>query len=255
VLPLRGEDAEGMDENTTPAIAVRGLTKRFGAHTAVDGVAFDALAGRVTALLGPNGAGKTTTIRTLLGLVAPDAGSALIHGQSYSGLPHPGRSIGAVLDGGGLHPGRSGRDHLRIVASQIGVPRDRADAVLDEVGLTSAARRHVSGYSLGMRQRTALAAALLGAPDVLVLDEPANGLDPEGMHWLREYIRAFADGGGTVLLSSHVLSEIELVADDLVVIAQGHVVATGDMASLVATHGGNLERFYLDVTATQAGVR
>lgn len=244
-----------MDENTTPAIAARGLTKRFGAHTAVENVDFDVRAGRVTALLGPNGAGKTTTIRMILGLVAPDAGTALIHGRPYAALAHPGRTVGAVLDGGGLHPGRSGRDHLRIAADQIGVPRDRVDAVLDEVGLASAGRRHVSGYSLGMKQRTALAAALLGEPDVLVLDEPANGLDPEGVHWLRAYMRAFADAGGTVLLSSHVLSEIALVADDLVVIAHGQVVAAGDRASLVATHGGDLERFYLDVTATTAGVR
>ena len=245
-----------MEENNhTPALAVRGLTKRFGTHTAVDDVGFDARGGRVTALLGPNGAGKTTTIRMLLGLASPDAGVADIHGRPYAELPHPARTVGAVLDGGGLHPGRSGRDHLRIVAAQIGAASERVDAVLEEVGLTAAARRRVAGYSLGMRQRTAIAAALLGEPTVLVLDEPANGLDPEGMHWLRERIRAFADAGGAVLLSSHVLSEVALVADDVVVIAHGRVVAAGDMASLVSAHGGDLERFYLDVTASRAGVR
>lgn len=242
-----------MDENTPPALAVRGLTKRFGAHTAVDDVGFDVRAGRVTALLGPNGAGKTTTIRMILGLAAPDAGEALIHGRRYAALPHPGRTVGAVLDGGGLHPGRSARDHLRIVAREIGAAPERVDAVLAEVGVASAARRHVSGYSLGMKQRTALGAALLGEPDVLILDEPANGLDPEGVHWLRERLRAFADAGGTVLLSSHLLSEIALVADDVVVIAQGRVAAAGDMQHLIASHSGDLERFYLDVTSGSKG--
>jgi ABC-2 type transport system ATP-binding protein len=245
-----------MNSTSAPsAISVRGLTKRFGASTAVDSLSFEVPRGRVTGLLGPNGAGKTTTLRMLLGLAAPDAGSALILDRPYAALPAPGRVVGAVLDGGGLHPGRTGRDHLRIAAAQLGAGGDRVDAVLDEVGLAPAAGRRVSGYSLGMRQRLALAAALLGDPAVLVLDEPANGLDPAGMHWLRERMRVFADAGGTVLLSSHVLTEVALVADEIVVIAQGRLAAAGSRESLVADYGGDLERFYLELTAATAGVR
>lgn len=244
-----------MTENTSPALAVRGLSRAFGAQAAVEDVGFDVLDGRVVGLLGPNGAGKTTTIRMILGLTAADGGEALIRGRRYSELEQPGRVIGAVLDAGGLHPGRSGLDHLRIAAAQIGVPASRVQAVLDEVGLAPAARRRIAGYSLGMRQRLALATALLGEPSILILDEPANGLDPAGMHWLRSLVRDFADRGGAVLLSSHVLSEVAAVADDIVVIAQGRVAAAGTLPSLVASHGGDLEAFYLDLTASTAGVR
>jgi ABC-2 type transport system ATP-binding protein len=249
------ESPETQRETPTPAIAVRGLSKSFDGRSAVDDVSFDVLRGHVVGLLGPNGAGKTTTTRMILGLAAPDAGEALIDGKRYADLTHPGRVVGAVLDAGGMHPGRTGRDHLRITAAQLGVSPDRIDAVLDEVGLRTAADRRVAGYSLGMRQRVALAAALLGDPRILVLDEPANGLDPTGMHWLREHLRSFADAGGAVLLSSHVLSEVALIADDIVLIAQGSVAASGDLESVVARHGGDLERFYLDLTATTAEVR
>jgi ABC-2 type transport system ATP-binding protein len=229
-----------MNESSSPAVSVRGLTKSFSGRPAVDDVNFDVFDGRVVGLLGPNGAGKTTTTR--------------IHGQHYRHLDQPARTVGAVLDSGGLHPGRTGRDHLRINALQIGVPPARIDALLDEVGLRDAADRRVSGYSLGMRQRLALAAALLGEPSILVLDEPANGLDPAGMHWLRGIIRSFADAGGSVLLSSHVLSEVALVADDIVVIAQGKVAAAGELNATVAAYGGDLEKFYLDLTATEGMV-
>jgi ABC-2 type transport system ATP-binding protein len=239
-----------MNESTSPAIAVRGLSKSFRGQAAVEDVHFDVLAGRVVGLLGPNGAGKTTTMRMILGLAAADSGAALIHGRPYRELDRPALTLGAVLDTGGLHPGRSGRDHLRIVAAEIGVPSARIDTVLDEVDLRAAADRRVAGYSLGMRQRLALAAALLGEPSTLILDEPANGLDPAGMRWLRRLIRSFADAGGSVLLSSHVLSEVALVADDIVVIVDGRVAAAGELAATVAEHGGDLENFYLDLTAT-----
>jgi ABC-2 type transport system ATP-binding protein len=246
--------AEAMNESSSPAISVRGLTKSFSGRTAVADVNFDVFDGRVVGLLGPNGAGKTTTTRMILGLAAADSGHARIHGQHYRDLDQPARTVGAVLDSGGLHPGRTGRDHLRINALQIGVPPARVDALLDEVGLRDAADRRVSGYSLGMRQRLALAAALLGEPSILVLDEPANGLDPAGMHWLRGIIRSFADAGGSVLLSSHVLSEVALVADDIVVIAQGRVAAAGELNATVAAYGGDLEKFYLELTATEGMV-
>jgi ABC-2 type transport system ATP-binding protein len=247
--------ARYMNESTTPAIAVRGLSKSFHGYAAVDDVHFDVVGGRVVGLLGPNGAGKTTTIRMILGLASADRGEALIHGRPYRDLDRPARLIGAVLDSGGLHPGRSGRDHLRIAASQLGVPRERIATVLEEVGLTPAADRRVAGYSLGMRQRLALAAALLGEPSILVLDEPANGLDPAGMHWLRQLIRSFADAGGSVLLSSHVLSEVALVADDFVVIAEGRVAASGELEATVVSHGGDLESYYLELTANSSAVR
>lgn len=240
-----------MRDEHDAAITVRGLHKRYGTTPAVEDVSFDVPRGRVTALLGPNGAGKTTTIRMILGLAAPDAGTALIAGRLYGQLDHPGRVVGTVLENGGLHPGRSARDHLRICAAQLGAPAERVEVVLRETGILAAADRRIAGYSLGMRQRTALAAALLGEPSVLVLDEPANGLDPAGMHWLRERIRAFADAGGTVLLSSHVLAEVSLIADEVIVIAGGRVAAAGSHAELVAGHGGNLERFYLELTASE----
>ena len=233
---------------------VRGLCKSFRGRLRVDDVSFSVRSGRVVGLLGPNGAGKTTTIRLLLGLAASDAGEALVLGRRYRDLEHPARAVGAVLDQGGLHPARTGRQHLRIAALRAGVGAERVDAVLAEVGMTAEADRRASGYSLGMRQRIAIAAALLGEPRLLVLDEPSNGLDPAGMHWLRSRLRAFADAGGAVLLSSHLLSDLQEIADDVVVVADGRVVADTTTADALAQSEGDLERFYLGVTSS-AGVR
>jgi ABC-2 type transport system ATP-binding protein len=238
-----------------PAIAARGLRKSFGTFDAVRDVTFRADYGRVVGLLGPNGAGKTTTMRMLLGLARPDGGEAQVAGSRYAELTHPARTVGTVLDASGLHPSRTGRDHLRIAAATIGAAPGRVDAVLAETGMAGAAGRKVAGYSLGMRQRLALAAALLGEPRILLLDEPANGLDPAGVHWLRGWLTAFARGGGCVLISSHGLAEVAQVCDDAIVIAQGRVLGAGPLADLTAGHHGNLESFYLDVTASTAGVR
>lgn len=244
-----------MSESKAPPIQARGLHKRFPGGAAVDDVSFTVASGRVVGLLGPNGAGKTTTIRMLLGLAAPDAGDALLHGRPYRDWPQPLQVVGTVLDAGGLHPGRSGRQHLRIAAAQAQVPARRIAEVLAEVDMTTAADRRIADYSLGMRQRIALATALLANPRVLILDEPSNGLDPTGMHWLRQRMRAFADAGGAVLLSSHVLSDVQQIADDIVVIANGRVVADLPLADALAAHEGNLEQFYLDLAATGSGVR
>jgi ABC-2 type transport system ATP-binding protein len=219
------------------AVAVTGLTKRFGAVTAVDGLTFEVWPGRVTGFLGPNGAGKTTTMRILLGLVTPTAGSATIGGRPYAGLASPARLVGAGLDGASFHPGRTGRDHLRFLCAGAGVPASRADELLRLVGLADAGRRRVRGYSLGMRQRLALAGALIGDPRVLLLDEPANGLDPEGIAWLRGFLRALAGEGRTVLVSSHVLSEVQQTADDVVVIAGGRLAYSGPIDRLRASDG------------------
>ena len=213
-------------------IEIRDLTKRFGPVLAVDRLSFTVPAGTVTGFLGPNGAGKTTTLRCLLGLVAPSGGKALIGGRRYADLEDPAGTVGAVLEGSGANPGRSGRDHLRVLALAAGRDPRRIDELLAMVGLTDAARRRVVGYSMGMRQRLALAAALLGQPRALVLDEPANGLDPEGVRWLRSLLRGFADGGGTVLVSSHVLAEIAVVADEVVLLAQGRLVTQSTVAAL-----------------------
>lgn len=243
--------------NTTheKVIELDGLRKSYGSHVAVEDVSFSVRRGSVVGLLGPNGAGKTTTMRMLLGLAKPDQGTARIHGQSYAQLANPARSVGAALDDNGIHPGRTARQHLAIAASMAGIPRTRVQQVLDETGLMSAADRRVGGFSLGMGRRLGLATALLGEPSVLVLDEPANGLDPEGIRWLRDRLRAFADAGGAVLVSSHVLAEVAQTADDIVVIAQGRVTASGSLAQLTAGHAGNLEDFYLGLTAETAGVR
>ena len=239
----------------SPPIEARALRKSFRGRVRVDDVGFTVGSGRITGLLGPNGAGKTTTIRMLLGLAAPASGDALIYGRPYRDLEAPGRTVGAVLDSGGLHPSRSGRTHLRIVAARSGIPADRIDEVLAEVGMTADADRRAGGYSLGMRQRIALASALLGRPRILVLDEPANGLDPTGMHWLRQRLRAFADAGGTVLLSSHLLSDVQDIADDIVVIVDGSVAAASSLQDALAASNGDLEGFYLSVADGRAGVR
>jgi ABC-2 type transport system ATP-binding protein len=220
-----------------PTVAVTDLTKRFGAVTAVDGLTFEVHPGRVTGFLGPNGAGKTTTMRILLGLVRPTTGSVTIGGRPYSSLPSPARLVGAGLDGASFHPGRSGRDHLRFLCAGAGVPASRAGELLRLVGLAEAGHRRVRGYSLGMRQRLTLAGALIGDPRVLLLDEPANGLDPEGIAWLRGFLRALAAEGRTVLVSSHVLSEVQQTADDVVVIAGGRLAYSGPIDRLRASGG------------------
>ncbi|MGW5237655.1 ABC transporter ATP-binding protein [Monashia sp. NPDC004114] len=221
------------------------LTKRYGAVTAVDGFTAVAMPGRVTAFVGPNGAGKTTSLKILLGLAEPTSGTATIGGVAYRDLQYPARVVGAVLDQG-FHPNRSARNHLRIAARQAGVDPGRADELLQRFGLGGAARRRVGGYSLGMRQRLALASALVGDPSVLVMDEPLNGLDPDGIREMRRFLRGFADRGGTVLLSSHLLSEVEAVADDLIVISTGRLAAAGQLADLVAD--SDLESLFQSVT-------
>jgi ABC-2 type transport system ATP-binding protein len=215
-------------------ITIQGLTKRFGDVLAVDDLSFAVDHGTVVGFLGPNGAGKTTTLRTLLGLVSPTAGTAEIDGRPYRELADPIRQVGAVLEASSFHPGRSARNHLRVVATAAGLPLDRADQVLEQVGLAGAAGRRVGGFSLGMRQRLSLATALLGDPQVLILDEPANGLDPEGVHWLRGLLRQLADQGRTVLVSSHVLAEVAQTVDQVVIIAGGRLVTQSTLAALTA---------------------
>ncbi len=214
------------------AIEIHELSKQYGDVTAVDRLSFVAREGAVTGFLGPNGAGKTTTLQMLLGLVAPTGGTATIGGRRYGELAAPSHQVGAVLESTGFYPGRRARNHLRVLATEAGLPATRVDEVLAQVGLTEAAARRVKGFSLGMRQRLGLAAALLGRPRVLILDEPANGLDPEGVHWLRGFLRAFADDGGTVLVSSHLLAEIAQTADDVVIIARGRLVVQSPLADL-----------------------
>jgi ABC-2 type transport system ATP-binding protein len=221
-------------------IQVDGLTKRFGDTLAVEDLSFGVAAGRVVGFLGPNGAGKTTTLRALLGLIRPTSGTATIDGRAYVELDDPVRTVGAVLDGGMLHPGRSGRNHLRTVGRAAGVPDARADELLELVGLAGAANRRAGGYSLGMRQRLGLATALLGDPRVLVLDEPANGLDPQGIRWLRDFLRGLAAEGRAVLVSSHVLAEVAQTADEVVVIAHGRSVAQATLGELMARAGGGM---------------
>jgi ABC-2 type transport system ATP-binding protein len=213
-------------------VAVEGLTKRFGAVTAVDNLTFTVPPGRVTGFLGPNGAGKTTTMRMLLSLVRPTAGTATIGGLRYPELADPLRTVGASLEATGFHPGRSGRDHLRVLAATAGIPQGRADEVLGLVGLAEAARRRAGEYSMGMRQRLALAAALLGDPAVLLLDEPSNGLDPEGIAWLRGFLRLLAGEGRTILVSSHLLSEVRQTVDDVVIVSHGRLIRHAPLAEL-----------------------
>lgn len=218
------------DTSAHGRIEVRGLTKSFGSVHAVDDLSFTVEPGEVTGFLGPNGAGKTTTLRILLGLIRPDAGSATIGGRTYT----TGGRVGAALEATGFHPGRSGRNHLLGYCRLQGYPAAHADEILDLVGLTAAARRPVRGYSLGMRQRLALAGALLGDPPVLILDEPGNGLDPEGIAWLRRLLRRLACEGRTVLVSSHVLSEVQQLVDRVVIVNRGRLVRQGRIADLAA---------------------
>jgi ABC-2 type transport system ATP-binding protein len=213
-------------------IVVSGLTKRFGPVLAVDNLSFTVEPGSVTGFLGPNGAGKTTTLRSLLGLISPTAGTATIGGVRYAEMKQPATVVGSVLEAASFHPARTARNHLRVYCAAAGLPDDRADAVLDTVGLSGAADRKVKGFSLGMRQRLGLAFALIGDPPVLILDEPANGLDPEGIRWLRGFMRDYADHGKTVLVSSHQLGEVEQIADRVVILAHGRLAREGTLAEL-----------------------
>ncbi len=221
-----------MQDDQTGHITVRELSKRFGAVQAVDGLTFSVEPGAVTGFLGPNGSGKTTTLRMILGLVTPTAGETRINGMPFAELPQPARVVGAVLEAQGFHPARTARAHLLACAAAIGVPDQAVDHALGTVGLADAGGRPAGEYSLGMRQRLALAVALLGDPQVLVLDEPGNGLDPEGIAWLRAFLRAFAGQGRSVLISSHLLAEVEQTADHLVVISRGRCVYQGSLAEL-----------------------
>jgi ABC-2 type transport system ATP-binding protein len=217
-----------------PVIETRELTKHFGGVVAVDHLSFGIEAGTIAGFLGPNGAGKTTTLRLLLGLERPHAGTATISGRAYRDLPDRRHVVGAVLEAAGMHPGRSARNHLWVRAASGGIRADRVDAVLDLVDLTRDADRRIGGFSLGMRQRLALAAALLGDPEILILDEPANGLDPEGVKWLREFLRDLAKHGRTILVSSHILGEVAQTADSVVILDRGRVVTHAPLAELVA---------------------
>jgi ABC-2 type transport system ATP-binding protein len=217
-----------------PQLEVRNLTKRYGRNLAVEDLSFTVEPGRVTGFLGPNGAGKTTTMRALLGLLRPSNGEALVEGAPPVAMADPLRTIGAALEATAFHPGRSGRNHLRTLAAAAGIPGSRVEEVLEMVELTGAAERRVKGYSLGMRQRLALAAALLGEPRILILDEPANGLDPQGMRWLRDLLRDQAAAGRTVLVSSHLLSEVAQTAEQLVVIRDGKLVTQTSLAEFTA---------------------
>jgi ABC-2 type transport system ATP-binding protein len=229
----------------TDALSATNLTKRYGDVVAVDDLTFALEPGTITGFLGPNGAGKTTTLRLLLGLAEPTAGTALVFGRRYCELAHPVRRAGAVLESGDFDPGRTGRDHLRTLALAGGIRGGRVGEVLALVELEAAADRLVRTYSLGMRQRLGLAGALLGDPELLILDEPANGLDPAGVHWLRGFLRHFAKSGGTVLISSHVLAEIALTVDSVLILSRGRLVASRRMTELDTA----LESLYLELTA------
>ena len=231
-----------------PVITVRSLAKRYGELAAVDALTFSLEAGTVTGVLGPNGAGKTTTLRLLLGLAEPTAGEALVFGRRYRELDRPAERVGAVLESGDFHPGRSGRNHLRALALAAEIPRSRVEEVLELVELARAGDRRVATYSLGMRQRLGLAGALLGDPELLVLDEPANGLDPAGVHWLRTFLRGFAERGGTVLVSSHVLAEVARTVDQVLIIDRGRLVSRARLDEL-AGGAQTLEDTYLELTA------
>lgn len=219
--------------NDDVMIAVRGISKGYGTRQAVRDLTFDVCRGRVTGFVGPNGAGKSTTMRMMVGLTTPDRGDVRYAGVPFRELPHPARTVGAVLDPRCMHPGRPAHQHLRALAALGGVPLARCEIVLREVGLESVADQRVGGFSLGMRQRLALAGALLGEPSVLLLDEPANGLDPEGIRWLRRFLRRFADQGGTVFVSSHLIAELSAFADDLVVVGGGKLIVAAPVVEIV----------------------
>jgi ABC-2 type transport system ATP-binding protein len=236
-------------------IDVTGLTKKYGGFTAVDHIDFSCQPGRVTGFLGPNGAGKTTTMRVMVGLTPATAGTVTIGGYRFVDLPNPGRHVGVLLDASAQHSGRTGREVLSLGARTMGLPLSRVDEMLEMVSLSSQeAGRRVKNYSLGMRQRLGIANALLGGPSVLILDEPANGLDPAGIRWMRDLLKGFADRGGTVLLSSHLLHEVEQIADDMILIGNGRIVGSGDKASMVAaSHVGTYVKA-LDLAALQSAL-
>ena len=234
-------------------ITVEHLTKRYGRFTAVDDISFEVRPGQVVGFLGPNGAGKSTAMRMMTGLTPPTSGTSTVLGRPYRQIGNPGRRVGVMLDAAAQHPGRTGREVLLLSAIQLGVPRSRIEEVLDIVGLTDdESTRRVRNYSLGMRQRLGLASALMGEPEVLILDEPANGLDPQGIHWMRGLLRGFADRGGTVLLSSHLLHEVQVVADELVIIGRGRIVAQGLKEDLLS--GGGVKVSSLDDAALSAAL-
>jgi ABC-2 type transport system ATP-binding protein len=238
---------EGGPTLTEPVLTVRSLTKRYGDVVAVEGLTFALSPGTITGFLGPNGAGKTTTLRLLLGLAEPTAGEALVFGRRYRELDNPMRRVGAVLESDDFDPGRSGRNHLRALALATGIAFDRVEELLALVELEAAADRRVRSYSLGMRQRLGLAAALLGDPDLLILDEPANGLDPAGVHWLRGFLRQFAASGRTVLISSHVLAEVAQTVEDVLIIARGRLAAAVELDDR-PDRARSLEERYLELT-------
>jgi ABC-2 type transport system ATP-binding protein len=246
-----------MTRSAPVVVEVRSLTKRFGSTPAVTDLSFSARPGRVTGFLGPNGAGKTTTLRVLLGLARADTGTATINGAPYARLDRPSRLVGAIIEEPAFHPGRTARTELTYLARAAGLDGDRVARVLAEVELSDAADRRVGTYSLGMRQRLGLAAALLGEPAALVLDEPANGLDPLGIRWLRGLLRGFAERGGTVLVSSHQLAEVAQLADDVVVIHHGRLVSDGPLADILRLAGGadDLEDAFVTLISRTSGER
>jgi ABC-2 type transport system ATP-binding protein len=235
-------------------IEVTQLRKRFGPQLALDGMTFTAAPGRVTGFAGPNGAGKSTTMRVILGLDAADSGTALVGGQPYRSLPHPMRHLGSLLDAAALQPSRTARNHLRWLARSQGLPASRVDEVLGTVGLDGVARRRAGGFSLGMRQRLGIAAALLGDPPALMLDEPFNGMDPEGIVWMRGFLRSLAKRGRTVLVSSHLMSEVQDIADHVIIVGRGRVIADTPVTGLLA-RWPSLEAAYLDLTRNDVEYR
>ncbi len=233
-------------------ITVTGLTKRYGDRVAVDDLGFDLAAGRVTGFVGPNGAGKSTTMRMMVGLTRPDRGEVRYDGVRYGDLERPASVVGSVLDARCMHPGRTARNHLRATAALSGIPARRVDDVLVDVGLESVADDKAGGFSLGMRQRLALATALLGDPRILLLDEPSNGLDPDGIRWMRNHLRSYADAGGTVFVSSHLIAELARFADDLVVVGAGRLIAAETVESVTSRFGQSLEDSLLEMTTDSA---
>lgn len=233
-------------------LTINNLVKRRGTEEILSGITFEARPGRVTGFLGPNGAGKSSTLRILLGLDHATSGSALIHGKPFAELQHPLRTVGAALDGSGAHPMRTGRAHLQWIACAAGLPRSRVEEVLDIVGLTKAAGTRVKRYSLGMGRRLGIAAALLADPEILILDEPVNGLDPEGIRWIRTFLRQRAEAGNTVLLSSHLMGELAETVDDVVIIKQGRIVADGTLEEVTGSHS-TLEQAFFALTSGHAG--
>jgi ABC-2 type transport system ATP-binding protein len=246
--PGEGSVARHSDRIARPAISVRGLTKRFGDVTAIEDLTFEVRPGRVTGFLGPNGAGKSTTLRAILGLVHPTAGTASVVGMPYASLEEPARTVGAVLETQSFNPLRSGSDHLRVLSAASGIGDDRVEQVLELVDLVGAANRKAGKYSLGMRQRLALAGALLGDPRILILDEPANGLDPLGIRWLRDFLQGYASRGNAVLVSSHQLGEMQQMADEAVVIHRGRLLRQASMSELTAGGSVSLEDAFLEMT-------